>query len=150
MKVFVDTNVIIENVIRRERFDVARRVIDSLLVDKNELYMSSGCFYTLLYVVDKYLRSEFRMEKTFRLAFLRNMAHGLLSDFRVAAHDNDSLLCSIEDFRFSDIEDSCQLQAAIASGCDYLLSFNVADYPSSDDRIMILSPEEFMKKIINE
>ena len=144
MKVFVDTNVVIDYMLQREHSDMAKKVIDRLLDSCEELFISSGSFYTLLYVIDKHLRKEFRMEKTVRLAFVRSVAHGILKDYRVAAHDNETLLRSVDDLRFSDLEDSCQLQAAIVAGCDYLLTFNTGDYPAkAEQKPVVLTPEEF-------
>ena len=40
--------------------------------------------------------------------------------FNVAEHDNDSLLRSVEDISFDDLEDSCQYQAAQKAGCEVL------------------------------
>jgi predicted nucleic acid-binding protein len=132
MKVFFDTNIILEYMMRREQFDAAKQVINGLVNDNHALYMSAGGFYSILYIVDKYLNKELHMDKETRVAFMRNMAHGLLKDFQVASHDNESLLCGVDDLRFTDLEDSCQLQAAISAGCQYLLTFNVKDYPSSE------------------
>ena len=143
MKVFFDTNVIIEYLIQRERVDAVKRVIDRLVDGGQDLYMSAGGFYTILYVVDKYLNKELHLEKETRISVMRNMARVLLKDYHVAEHDNESLIRSIEDLHFADLEDSCQLQAAVSAGCQYLLTFNSKDYPS-DSQILVLTPEQFL------
>lgn len=144
MKVFFDTNVIIEYLIQRERLDAVKRTINQLIAGGHSLYMSVGGFYTILYVVDKYINKELNIEKKTRVAFLRNMAKGLLKDYHVAEHDNESLLRSINDMCFADLEDSCQLQAAVSVGCQYLLTFNSKDYPNTDNHIEIMTPEQFL------
>ena len=144
MKVFFDTNVIIEYLMQRERLDAVKRTINQLIAGGHSLYMSVGGFCTILYVVDKYLNKELNIEKKTRVAFLRNMAKGLLKDYHVAEHDNESLLRSINDMRFADLEDSCQLQAAVSAGCQYLLTFNSKDYPNTDNHIEIMTPEQFL------
>lgn len=148
MKVFFDTNVVIEYLIQRNRFDAAKQAIDRLINSGHALYMSAGGFYTILYIVDKYLNKELHIEKETRVAFLRNMARGLLKDYQVACHNNESLMQSINDMRFADLEDSCQLQAAISSGCQCLLTFNVKDYPTSESQMEILTPEQFLEKYL--
>ena len=144
MKVFFDTNVIIEYLIKRDHFDATKQVIDKLINGSHVLCMSAGGFYTILYIIDKYLNKELRIEKATRVAFLRNMARGILKDYHIEGHDNESLLQGINDLRFSDLEDSCQLQAAKSSNCQYLLTFNVKDFPAADPQIKILTPERFL------
>jgi predicted nucleic acid-binding protein len=144
MKVFFDTNVIIEYLIQRDRLNAVKQVVNQLIEGNHALYMSAGGFYTILYIVDKHLNKALNIEKTTRMAFLRNMAQGLLKDYHVAEHNNESLLRSINDLRFADLEDSCQLQAAILSGCQYLLTFNTKDYPAINHQITIMTPEQFL------
>ena len=144
MKVFFDTNVILEYLIQRERLDAVKQVVNKLDEGDHNLYMSVGSFYTILYVADKYINKELHVEKKTRVTFLRNMAQGLLTAYRVAEHDKESLLRSINDLRFDDLEDSCQLQAAVSAGCQCLLTYNTKDYPASDNQIKILTPEQFL------
>ena len=148
MKVFFDTNVIIEYLIQRDHFDVTKQVIDKLINADHILCISAGGFYTIIYIIDKYLNKELRIEKATRIAFLRNMARGILKNYHVAEHDNESLLRSINDLRFTDLEDSCQLQAAITAGCQCLLTFNVKDFPSFDNQIKVLTPEQFLDEYL--
>ena len=95
------------------------------------------------YVVDKYLNKELHFEKETRIAVLRNMARVLLKDYFVAGHDNESLLRGVDDMRFVDLEDSCQLQAAVSSGCQWLITFNLKDYPA-EKQIEIMTPQQFL------
>ena len=70
----------------------------------------------------------------------------VLSLLKVAGHDNDSLLRGINDEKFTDLEDSCQHQAAIKAGCDYLISFNVKDYANSTT-LKVMTPKEFLDSL---
>ena len=150
MKVFFDTNIVIEYLIRREHFDEAKRAVDQLVNDGHTLFMSAAGFYTILFIVDKYLNKEWHIDKETRVAFMRNMARGLLKEYRVVDHNKESLMQGIDDLRFSDLEDSCQLQAAITAGCQYLLTFNVKDYPSSESQIAVLTPTQFLDNYIQK
>ena len=148
MKIFFDTNVVIEHLIRRERFDTVKQVINRTVGGGHELYMSAGGFYTILYVVDRFLGKELRLEKEARIAVLRNMAQGLLNSYRIAGHDNESLMRGVDDLRFDDLEDGCQLQAAVSAGCQCLLTFNEKDYPAVDRQIEVVTPEHFLSEIL--
>ena len=144
MKIFFDTNVVLEHLIKRERFDTVKQALNRIVGASHELYISAGGFYTILYVVDRFLNKELQLEKEPRIAVLRNMAQGLLNNYRVAGHDNESLLRGVIDLRFDDLEDSCQLQAAVSAGCQYLLTFNVKDYPPAGSQIKVVTPEQFL------
>ena len=144
MKIFFDTNVVIEHLMQRERFDFMKQVFTRFIDGNHVLYMSVGGFYTILYVVDRFLSKEMHLEKETRIAVVRNMAQGLLNNYIIAGYDNESLLRSINDLRFDDLEDNCQLQAAVSAGCQCLLTFNAKDYPTDDNQIKVMTPEQFL------
>jgi hypothetical protein len=82
------------------------------------MYMSVGSFYTMMFLIDKYLRKELGLTGEVRIATLRSLAVKIVKAISVVEHDNESLLRGVEDVQFKDIEDSCQYQAAVAAGCD--------------------------------
>jgi predicted nucleic acid-binding protein len=45
--------------------------------------------------------------------------------------------------QFKDIEDSCQYQAAVAAGCDFIITYNVKDYPHT--LLPVFSPSDFLQ-----
>ena len=61
----------------------------------------------------------------------------------VVEHDSESLLRGVEDMQFKDIEDSCQYQAAVAAGCNYIITYNVKDYPHT--LLPVFSPSDFLQ-----
>ena len=145
MKVFLDTNVILEFFLRRENGDVAGWAFTKIKEQKHIPFMSVGSFYTILYLVDKFLRKERGLQGEQRLKVLRLLMSNILSFINIAGHDNASLLKGISDKHYKDIEDSCQFYAAQKAGCEILLSFNDADYPVSDDIIpRVMTPLAFV------
>ena len=52
MRVFLDTNVILEFFIEREDVRTAAQLFSRLKDEKAELYMSVGSFYTMLFLID--------------------------------------------------------------------------------------------------
>lgn len=142
MRVFLDTNVILEYFIEREDVQTVSQLFNRLQEEKDEMYMSVGCFYTMLFLMDKYLKKVCGMQGELRIMTLRSLAVKILKIITVIGHDNELLLRGVEDKRYKDLEDSCQNQAAIAAGCDYLITYNVKDYP--DSGLTVLSPYEFL------
>ena len=143
MKVFIDTNVILENFLRREDYDVAHRLFEVLQDQGHTLYISSGSFYSMVFLVDKYLKKELGIYGDDRIVAVRQMMSSILKVVCVAGHDNASLLQGINDKRFSDLEDSCQHQAAVKAGCDCLISFNLKDYANGAS-VKAMTPAEFL------
>lgn len=60
---------------------------------------------------------------------------------------NEELIKGVWDINFSDIEDSYQYQNAIAEQCEYLITLNKKDFPTDNNHISIITPEEFIQKI---
>ena len=116
MKVFLDTNVILEFFIEREDVRTASQLFKRLKDAKAELYMSVGSFYTMLFLIDKYLRKELGLIGDVRIATLRSLALKIVKAINVAEHDSESLIRGVENIQYKDIEDSCQHEAAVAAG----------------------------------
>lgn len=55
MRVLIDTNVILEVILQREEYETANGVLRALYEAKHEMFITTGCFYGLLYTVDKHL-----------------------------------------------------------------------------------------------
>ena len=145
MKVLVDTNVILEVILQREQMNVAKSCLSMLSQGNHEAYLTVGGFYGMLYTVDNYLRKVMEMKKPDRIDALRSIMKQVLNKFQVAEHDKDSLLRSIGDNAFSDLEDSCQYQAALKEGCTLLITFNERDFDLSDDSpVKVMTPQEFL------
>lgn len=144
MKVFLDTNVVLEYLMRREQSDAVEKSIDSLKSAGDDMYISVGGFYSILYVLDNFLRKELEIKNPDRIAAIRVIAGQLLEELHVAEHDNSSLLNGINDELFVDLEDSCQYQAALKAQCKYFLTFNLRHYPIESNDIRVLTPNDFV------
>lgn len=140
MRVFVDTNVILEYVLQREHYAEAKQAIVQEVAAKDTLLMSVGGFYTMLFVVDKYFRKDLNQNRQASIEQTRDVMRKVLSLFIVAEHDNESLLKGIDDVAYSDIEDSCQYQLAMKHGCEKLLTFNASDFPTGSRNDVVIVP----------
>lgn len=145
MRIFLDTNVILEYFIEREDVQTAAHLFNRLQEENDEMYISAGSFYTMLFLMDKYLKKVLGMKGELRIEALRSLAVKILKNVTVVGHDNEGLLRGVEDKQYKDLEDSCQNQAAIAVGCDYLITYNVKDYPES--ALPVLSPTDFLSRV---
>jgi predicted nucleic acid-binding protein len=147
MKILIDSNVILEFILQREEYAVANHLMKTLYKNRDDLFLTTGCFYGMLFTIDKYLRKELNLSNPVRTNILRSIMAKVLSLMDVAGHDKDSLLRGISDNKFMDLEDSCQYQAAVKASCDYLISFNLKDY--TDGALMkTMTPQQFLDSYI--
>ena len=152
MKVFIDTNVILEYFMHREKYEVAEKLLKELHNRDAQMFMSVGAFYTIHFIILKYLRKEQGLVGEECLRNLRIILNKILQMFDVAEHDKNSLLQGVSDKEYKDIEDSCQYQVARKVGCAALVSFNISDYNElTVGQVKIYTPEQFIEKeLVNE
>lgn len=147
MRIFLDTNVILENFLAREDFKTAHNLFRAMQGQNHELFMSVGSFYTMIFLVDKYLRKVFGLIGDERVKMLRQIMSNILQTVSVAEHDNESLLRGIKNEAFKDVEDGCQYELAMKAGCTLLLTFNSHDYPSDDiGSVKVMTPTEYLEQ----
>jgi predicted nucleic acid-binding protein len=148
MRIFLDTNVILENFLAREDFPTAHSLFQALRGQKHELCISVGSFYTMIYLVDKYLKKVVGLTGDERVRTLRQMMSNILKNVGVVEHDNESLLRGINNEVFKDVEDGCQYELAMRTGCAMLLTFNKSDYPSERDAgVRVMTPQEYLEEM---
>ena len=151
MRIFLDTNVILENFLVREDFMTAHNLFHAMQGQRHELFMSVGSFYTMIFLVDKYLRKVVGLIGDDRVKMLRQIMSNILQTVSVAEHDNESLLKGIKNEAFKDVEDGCQYELAMRAGCTLLLTFNSHDYPSDDaGSVKVMTPAEYLAQQENK
>ena len=148
-KVFIDTNVILDYVLQREHGSEAKAVVAWLVEQRIPMMMSVGGFYTMHYLIDKYLRQELQLDKASRIAPLRTLLTRILQTFTVVEHDNASLLRGVNDQQYADLEDSCQYQLALRSECDMLVTFDIKHFGQTEV-LQIITPQQFIEAYISK
>lgn len=134
MKLFFDTNVILDLILKREFFfdDVAKILSFSESNDNVQLYVSSLSIVNANYIACKFTSKTKVIEslKTLRLAF---------EIIDVSVKEIDGALYS----NFNDFEDAVQYFTALKKNCNYIITRDVKDFKNS--KILALSPKEFLK-----
>lgn len=150
MKIFCDTNVITEFLEKRLQVEAVSTIL-SLPLDKFELYVSEGGFYTITFLVDKQLRKMgiFNPE---RLTNERKILLRILDTFQISVANKTGLLQGVIDTSFKDLEDSYQFQSALNCGADVLLTINMKDFEGVKDNchIRIMTPQSFVTEVVPE
>lgn len=123
MKIFVDTNIIMELLENRSQADV----IDEILIVAEEngwqKYISIGSFYTLTYLVERLLRRS-KISNPELVERQREILNDILASFYVVPLTASLLRQGVNDSRFLDLEDSYQYRTAVLADCDCILTIN--------------------------
>jgi len=135
MKLFVDTNVMLDLLGEREPFYVPIAKL-ATLADKGQLtiVVSALSYATVSYFLTKYESAKKAMEK--------------LRKFKVISE-----ICDLDDLiiekglnsNFSDFEDSLQYFSALKAECTILITRNEKDFKES--QIPVMTAEEYLKSI---
>lgn len=132
MRVFVDTNLLLDVLARREPFyTTAARVWTMAETGACEVLVSAISFNNVFCIVRK-ARDTTTARRA--LVLLRDVFASVAPDQRIL---NQAIDSDIPDFK-----DAVQLYSAIHARADYLLTRNVRDFPSGI--LPILTPEEFL------
>lgn len=70
MKIFCDTNIIVEFLCQREQANYIEKIL-KFESDNNQFFVSVGGFYTITYIIEKYLRKETGLSVEQRIDKLR-------------------------------------------------------------------------------
>ena len=132
MKLFIDTNVVIDVIAAREPFAENSRAVLNLC----ESGKADGCVSALTLCTVSYVLRKYVAPGTLRTK---------LRDFRNILTPVDlsvSLLDKAISSRISDFEDAVQFYTAVYSEADYIITRNVKHFPQ--DNIPVLTPTDFL------
>lgn len=135
IRIFVDTNVMVDLLARREPFYAdAARLFSLVDMGKCTAAVAAVSFSTTAYLLEKRLSYD-------------DLAHTLrqfASIVEIAAIDERTVRKSLSTTSlFRDIEDAMQHYAAVQSGCEAHITRNVKDFVHAD--IPVFSPADFLK-----
>ena len=149
MKVFLDTNVVLEGILQREQYAVSKQIVKYMVGKDIAMYMSAAGFYTMIFVIEKYLKKNWGLRGRDKVEALRIILEEILKTYSIAEHNKSSLLKGVKDAKFNDLEDSCQYQLAQKTGCDILVTFNPLDYSNVGEKAVdVLTPQQFIEKYV--
>ena len=139
MIVLIDTNVVLDQLIKREPFyENAERI--RLLSEKGYInsYISASAITDIYYIAKKELK-----DKGVVVSLLENLLKttNIAAVTEIGIHEALSL-------KWDDFEDAVQYVAGQGISADYIITRNANDYSGS--QIEALSPEEFLDKITSE
>lgn len=136
MKILIDTNVILDVLIKRDPFYLDSARVWTLISDRVITgYISAISVNNLYYIINK-----LKGQKTAIL-----FVDQVLEDFEIISLTKD-ILKQARSIQRKDFEDLIQYFSALHEGCDFLVTRNKKDFPSIG--IKIISPQELLKKVV--
>lgn len=137
MRVFLDTNVILDAIVRRDDPGLTENA--TLILSLGEarvvdLYMSVLSIPTVAYVLKN-------MTASAKKGIVRD-----LTSFIGVLPSLPSHVSSILKGGLPDIEDALQVQSALEGPCDLIVTHNGKDFAASP--IPVISPEDFLNRVV--
>lgn len=134
MKLFLDTNVILDFVLNRLPFsEDASSIIEHATINKFEIFISSSSITDIYYIISK--------------KYNKKIAHDFISDvvlnFKLTEVNHTTISDAVKS-TFNDFEDAVQYQSALHANVNFIITRNVKDFAKS--KIKIFTPKEFIKK----
>lgn len=149
MTIFCDTNIVMEFLQQRKYAVEVGQILANAANKGDTLLISVGSFYTITYLVERYLKTDNSLSKEDRITRLRYILNGILGTFKLADQFNASITNGINDIYFDDLEDSYQAHVAEDMNCDVLLTINDKHFLKFAEHspMKIMTPQAFVSTI---
>lgn len=137
MKVFLDTNVLIDVLTKREPFYSNSAKIWTM-VEKNLVkgYISAISVNNIYYIIKK-LKGKNEAEQ---------IVDKIIKDFKIISLTYEILKLS-RTINKKDFEDIIQYFSALQKGCEFIITRDIKDFPKKE--IKVIEPSEFIEKFEN-
>lgn len=134
MKIFFDTNFILDYFIRKEYKQISEELLAKALEKDYEFFISFLSLANFAYILRKYPIEErdFYLEKT--------------STIFDIIPNNYSQITEALKLKANDFEDAIQYQTALEKQCDFIITRNIKDFTFST--LPIYTPEEFVQRYL--
>ena len=139
MKLLIDTNVVLDVLLRREPFfRTAAEVLNLTQRDDVREYVSASAITDIYYIANKQLKDR---------AAVRDLLERLLKIVSVAAVSEQEIRNALN-LTWADFEDSVQYSVALLNEMDGIVTRNPDDYQEANMRIWL--PEQARELFANE
>lgn len=136
MVVLIDTNVIVDFLVRREPYaEDAIKIISLCNEQKITGYLAAHTIPNLFYI----LRRDFSVRQR------KEMLRALCKIFDVSGIERDKILAALDNDEFEDFEDCLQMECAMEVGAEYIITRNLPDFVNSE--IPVIEPKDILKML---
>lgn len=150
MRLFIDTNVILEFIDQRREYANVKSILAGVRDKKYEGLISQGSVYTLAFLIERSLKAR-EIHKPEQTVQLRRLLKSVLNLFEPIGIKRKEMIEAVCNQAFTDIEDSFQYQCALENRCDVLLTINAKDFKNvGQKQVEILTPTQFAEKYLSK
>ena len=136
IRVFLDANVILDFVLKRENYQSVKVLFELEEKNKIKLFMSTSILHIIAHWITKYLGSG--TAKTIMLK--------ILDHIKVLEGNHDSSIKALES-DFTDIEDAIQYYIALHIKMDFIISLDKNFQKYSSEKLRIVNVNEFLENL---
>lgn len=135
MKLLIDTNILLDVLLKREPFYYkAVEVLELVQYDNVQEYVSAAAVTDIYYIAYKYLKDK---------GLVRQLLKKLMGIVSIAAVSEKEIEEALE-LAWNDFEDSVQYVVALLNEMDGIVTRNPKDYKRADMKVW--SPEQVLQK----
>lgn len=136
MKFLIDTNIILDVILKREPFyNISAKVLSLSKYDNIILYVSASAITDIYYISSQTLRNKNEA---------KNILSNLIKIVSIASVSENEIRNALS-LLWKDFEDSVQYSVALLQEMDGIITRNKNDY--KDAEIEILGPEEILSRL---
>lgn len=137
MVVLIDTNIIVDFLVKREPYaEEAIKIVELCNKKCVKGYLAAHTISNLFYI----LRKEFSVSQR------REVLKALCGVFEISEIDRRKIQASLENYEFADFEDCLQMECALDVGAEYIVTRNPADFIHS--KVPVIEPGDFLRMIM--
>lgn len=134
MKIFIDTNILLDSLLKRHPFYKASDdVINKCLTEKVMIYIAAHSVTNAFYIMRKVYSEEQRREILLEICNL----------FDIVEIDRKKIIMCLNNGKFKDFEDCLQSECALSVKADYIITRNIKDFTESSVKPIL--PEDFLQ-----
>ena len=135
MKLLIDTNILLDVLLKKESFYYkAVEVLELVQYDNVQEYVSAAAVTDIYYIAYKYLKDK---------GLVRQLLKKLMGIVSIAAVSEKEIEEALE-LAWNDFEDSVQYAVALLNEMDGIVTRNPKDYKRADMKVW--SPEQVLQK----
>ena len=138
MQILVDTNVLLDVILRREPFyECAKQILIACQQELIQGAITTQAIADMFYILRKNFNAEDR----------RRILTGLCEIFHVLAIDREMIVLALQNESFDDLEDCLQAEAAVMYSAEYILTRNVKHFATSP--VPAITPKDFCRHFLS-
>lgn len=134
MKLLIDTNIVLDVLLKREPFyHKSVEILELIQYDHVKEYVSAAAITDIYYLAYKYIKDK---------KAVRELLKKLIGIVSIVAVSEKEILRALEE-EWNDFEDAVQYSIALSCEMDGIVTRNPKDYKKAD--IKVWSPEQILK-----